>query len=64
MRDLEPHCPIWVDKMDDEANRLYGAQPDRLYIILDDVIVYEGKRGPYGYKIEEVYDWLIQHHRS
>jgi hypothetical protein len=38
---------------EDEANLQYGGLYERLYIVLDDVIVYQGERGPMGYRMEE-----------
>ena len=61
LRALGPQCPIMVDKMDDQANKLYGGLYERLYIILNSVVVYEGERGPVGYKLEEVNDWLTSY---
>ena len=61
---LDPHCPIMVDKMDDNANKLYGALFERLYIVLDNIIVYEGEQGPHGYKVEEIGKWLKDYLRS
>ena len=54
-------CPIYVDGMDNKASTLYASIPDRLYIILDGVVVYVGscgRTGPYSYKPAEVGDWL------
>ena len=48
-----PKCPIVVDDISDEANLQYGGLYERLYIVLDDVIVYQGERGPMGYRMEE-----------
>ena len=64
LNDLKPHCPVYVDKMSGEANRLYGALPDRFFIVLDGIIVFESKRGPSGYNPEEVNDWLVKHFRQ
>lgn len=61
---LNPGCPIVVDTMSDIANESYGALYERLYIVLDEVIVYEGKRGPVGYKIDEVKAWLDKYVKS
>lgn len=61
--DFDPRCPILVDKMTGDANRLYGALPERLFIILNDIVVFESKIGPWGYKTEEVYDWLKRNFR-
>jgi hypothetical protein len=51
--------PFAVDRMDNRANTLYAAWPERLYI-LDELgrIAYKGKTGPFGYHPEEVERWL------
>ncbi|XP_069189663.1 type I iodothyronine deiodinase-like [Procambarus clarkii] len=54
-------CPILVDRLEDEANNAYGALPERLFIILDGVIVYRGEQGPVGYKLSEVENWLTDY---
>ncbi|KAL8594253.1 hypothetical protein ACOMHN_044197 [Nucella lapillus] len=51
-------CPLVVDNMADEANYVYGGLYERLYVVLDSTIVYAGERGPYGYRLDEVEDWL------
>ncbi|CAH3042745.1 unnamed protein product [Porites lobata] len=50
--------PILVDTMDNEATQAYGAYPERLFIIQDRKIVYEGGTGPYNYSLGEVKKWL------
>ena len=37
---------------------IYDCWPDRLYIVLDNTIVYQGGKGPFGYKPEEVKEYL------
>ena len=44
--------------MQNEANDAYGAWPERLYIIQQGKIVYEGGTGPYNYNLGEVEKWL------
>ena len=56
--DLRPPGTFLIDKMDTEAELLYGALPERLYIVMDGLIKYAGRRGPDGYKIDEVKAWL------
>jgi len=46
--------PILVDRMDDKASISYGALPERLYVIQDGKISYEGGIGPFFYCVEEV----------
>lgn len=50
--------PLLVDNMRDEACRSYGSFPDRLYVILDGIVVYQGGVGPHGYLPKLVEDWL------
>ena len=54
----DSRCPVVVDSMHDTANRLYGAFYERLYIVLDGVVVYEGGYGPEYYNMDEVEVWL------
>jgi len=61
LEDIGISCDIVVDDMTDECNIAYGGFYERLYIVLNDVIVYAGERGPTGYKIEEIYQWLQQY---
>ncbi|XP_028512921.1 thyroxine 5-deiodinase isoform X3 [Exaiptasia diaphana] len=49
---------IYVDSMSNTANLAYGAQPERLYIIDKEKVVYEGGIGPFYYDVDEVKDWL------
>ncbi|KAK3597039.1 hypothetical protein CHS0354_022047 [Potamilus streckersoni] len=63
LKEKNPSCPIVVDTMSDDANHKYAAFPERLYIVHDGFIVYQGAEGPYGYKVNEVESWL-QNYRS
>lgn len=47
-----------VDNMDDECNRAYGGLYERLYIVQNGVVAYQGNRGPAGFKVAEVEEWL------
>ena len=54
----DPPAPVLVDSMKNEALLDYGALPERLYIVQDGRVVYEGGLGPMDYKLEEVQLWL------
>ena len=58
---LNPHCPVYVDTMKNHAYALNGALPERLYIVLDSVVVYEGGIEPHDYRPDEVKDWLTKY---
>lgn len=49
---------VVADAMNDEANRAYGALFERLYIIQNGAVVYQGQRGPHGFRVSEVEEWL------
>lgn len=53
-----PPCTVRVDSMLDAANLAYGASPERLYIIRESQIVYQGGPGPMSYNTQEVRVWL------
>ena len=45
----------YVDEMDDPVMTVYGAWPERLYLIGEDRrVTYAGERGPYGFKPAEL----------
>jgi hypothetical protein len=47
-----------VDSFDQNVLDRYEAWPERLYVIVDGVVVYKGGIGPFGYLLHEVQDWL------
>jgi type I thyroxine 5'-deiodinase len=49
-----------VDSIDNSANRAYAAWPERLYIIVDGVVVFKSGPGPFGYVLDDVRKWLEQ----
>ena len=49
-----------VDPMDDRANKAFAALPERIYVVLDGHIAYQGGLGPFDYKIEEVEKFLAK----
>lgn len=58
LQSLQIPAPIMVDLIDDEADKAYGASPERLVILQGGKVAYEGERGPEYYKPEVVRDWL------
>lgn len=64
MRTEVPGCLVVVDSMENASNAAYGAYFDRLYILHEGRIVYQGGRGPEGYRISELKDWLDQYRNS
>ena len=55
---LDPLAPVVVDTLANEALLSYAAFPDRLYIVQDGRVAYEGGVGPWGYNLDEVRQWL------
>ncbi|XP_041375782.1 type I iodothyronine deiodinase-like [Gigantopelta aegis] len=52
--------PVVLDDMDNGAAIAYASSPERLYVILDGIIVYQGKYGPTNYKPAELDTFLGQ----
>lgn len=59
-----PPFPIVVDSMTDEANIKYGGLFERLYVFQNNVIKYQGGRGPSGCHVEEVEAYLKNYRKS
>lgn len=58
---LDLGLPTVVDDMNDTVDTLYAGWPERLYVIdAAGRIAYAGRRGPWGFKPEEVEAWLKQ----
>jgi type I thyroxine 5'-deiodinase len=51
--------PVAVDDMENAANAMYAAWPERFYVVDENgKIAFKGKPGPFGYHPEEVEEWL------
>lgn len=50
-----------VDTMDNASSAAYGAYFERLYVVQEQRVMYQGGRGPDGYKISELHRWLDQY---
>ena len=50
--------PVLVDDMDNKCSKAFAALPERLYIIREGKIIYQGGMGPYFYSIKELEDQL------
>ena len=57
-KSAEDNYKLVVDLMDNKASTAYAAMPERLYVILDGKIVYEGLQGPFDYRLNEVEEYL------
>ena len=43
IKNMEPSCPLVVDTMANEASLHYVAWPERLFVIKDGVVVFQGE---------------------
>jgi hypothetical protein len=51
--------PMLVDRVENRADELYAAWPERFYIVDEHgIITYKGAVGPDGYHPDEVEAWL------
>ena len=42
---------VYSDTMDDHTNHLFRGAPERLYVLHDQKVFYQGENGPFGYSI-------------
>ncbi len=50
--------PLVVDTMTNEAQTLFAAMPERLYIIYEGKVALQGGLGPHNYHVEDLEAWL------
>ena len=56
---LNLSMPVLVDKLDNAVDNLYAGWPERMFVVgKDGKIAYVGKQGPWGFKPDEVAQWL------
>ena len=51
---MTAQCNIAVDLYENKATEAYASMPERLYVIYEGRIVYEGKVTPYYYNLDEM----------
>jgi len=55
---IPANMTVVADTMTDDLNQTYGAVPERLYVVQNGLVMYEGGQGPYNFCPAEVDDWL------
>ena len=55
----EHRISVYCDTMNDHTNQLFRAWPERLYVLDNEKIVYQGKNGPSGYSIPSL-DYFLK----
>jgi type I thyroxine 5'-deiodinase len=58
VKDFDFKVPMYIDLMDNNADHAYMASPERLYIIQNGKIFYQGELGPAGYDLQELEEQL------
>lgn len=61
LRKQQSSCEVVADDISNDLNYKYGAMFERLFIVLNGKVVYLGQRGPQGYHLEEVEEWLTKY---
>ena len=62
--DQQVPCRLLVDNMDDNASLQYSARPERLYVISEGKVAFQGGRGPLLYSVAEVEKWLLEYRQK
>jgi thyroxine 5-deiodinase len=56
--DLAPFAEVVCDSMANEVCERLDAWPERLFVVLEGVVVYQGGYGPFDYSLDELEAWL------
>jgi len=54
LTEIVKNVPVVVDNMEDTNCTAYGARPERLFIVKDGKIAYEGGIGPFNYDLQDL----------
>jgi len=49
---------VYVDNLDNRANFTFGAIPERLVVLRDDIVEFTGGIGPFNYSISDLVSHL------
>jgi hypothetical protein len=61
VRRFKFRIPMLVDHMDNRADELYSAWPERIYVVDETSrIAYKGGLGPFKYNPDELEKWLAR----
>ena len=56
----DPKVPLYVDTMADTASLTFASFPERLIVVLDGKMIWQGGRGPHDYSIKALEDWMME----
>ena len=57
---LRNDIPMYIDPLDDKINKAFGAYPERLYAILDDIVMFQSPMGPFGHSVSKLEAWISE----
>jgi len=55
---LPANLTVVADAMSNELALAYGGLPDRFYVVHNGTVAFQGPRGPYEFRPEDVASWL------
>ena len=50
---------VYVDSMDNKLKKFFGVQYERLYVVQNNNIIYQGGQGPMHYSLSDVEEFLL-----
>jgi len=56
----DPKVPLYVDTMADTASKTFASVPERLVVVLDGKMIWQGGKGPVDYSLKAAEDWMIE----
>lgn len=52
--DLHPNVYVLLDNLQNRGQKIFGCKYERLYVLHNNKVVYQGKNGPFGYDLDEL----------
>jgi len=59
LQEIYPDIPVYVDTLENRLNCAFAAFPERLFVIIDNVIMFEGGTTTLNYSVSKLEKWII-----
>lgn len=56
--DLHPCVHVYLDNLQNEGQKLFGCKYERLYVVHNGQVIYQGGNGPFGYDLTDLENFL------
>lgn len=56
--DLHPDVHVLLDNVENQGQKVFGTKYERLYVLQEGRVLYQGGNGPFGYNLDDLDEFL------